>query len=76
MTAPNSSALGDEVPTFLGQPVGYWIELKKEVELNNGDVPAYDRLLLENAKLRACLTAFHRAASDIKTLEQSYASSL
>jgi hypothetical protein len=39
-------------------------------------VPAYDRLLLENAKLRACLTAFHRAASDIKTLEQSYASSL
>ena len=57
---------------FLGKPFVYWFELQKEIE-KMGYPPAYDRLLLDNAKLRAQLACLKRAMEDIETLEDRYA---
>lgn len=56
---------------FFGKPSEYWLALQELVEANAGNIPAYEKLLLENSKLRAIVHRYDLAIEEVATLKAS-----
>lgn len=54
---------------FLGKHTDYWLELQRLVEENAGNIPAYEKLLKENATLRAIVRRYELAIEEVSSLK-------